>query len=149
MNAAITITLQKDRRAPGALVLRDARGDTMFSCQCLGRSAGAESNPTRDPLKFRGDTPTGRYASTFITHLPKPVTGIGTLWITLDPDNFYDGSQARQAELKGRTGLGVHGGRGNTVLMATHGCVRLLDKDMADLARVAGKLRFTVEIRDV
>jgi len=149
MNGAITITLPKDRKKPGTLVLRDDRGQTMFSCHCLGRSAGHASNPSRDPLKYRGDTPTGRYATTFVTHLPHPVTGIGLLWITLDPDNFYDGSQARQAELKGRRGLGIHGGRGNIILKPTHGCVRLLDRDMADLASVAGKLRFTVEIKEV
>ncbi len=56
--------------------------------------------------------------------------------------------QARKAELKGRTGLGIHGGRGDAVLKATHGCVRLKDRDMADFARIAGKLRFTVEIRE-
>ncbi len=148
MGAQITITFKTDRRKAGRLVLRDAKGAIMFSCQALGRSAGHHSNPTRDPLKYRGDTPAGRYASTFVSALSKPVPGIGSLWIGLDPDDFYD-TQARKAELAGRRGIGIHGGRGNILLKATHGCVRLLDRDMADLSRVAGKLRFTVLIEDL
>jgi hypothetical protein len=148
MSATVTITLSEDRKKPGTLVLRDERDTVMFSCSCLGRSAGHASNASRDPLRFRGDTPIGRYALTHISHLPHPVTGIGSLWCPLDPHDFYD-SQARRAELNGRTGLGIHGGRGNSILKPTHGCVRLLDKDMADFARVAGKLRFTVEVKEV
>ncbi len=145
MNAEIIITLPDDRRKAGTLVLqRD--GKTLFSCRCLGRSAGHASNLKRDPLKYRGDTPLGRYCSTFVNHLPKPITGIGALWVGLDPDDFYDGSQARQAEKGGRRGIGIHGGRGDALLKPTHGCVRLLDRDMADLARIAGKLRFTVNV---
>lgn len=147
MHANVTITFKADRRQPGTLVLRDLKGATIFSCRCLGRSAGHASNPTRDPLRFRGDTPVGKYAPTFVSHLARPVTGIGQLWVGLDPDNFYD-TQARQAEIAGRRGIGIHGGRGNTVLKATHGCVRLLDRDMEDFARFAGKLRFTVTIEE-
>lgn len=145
--SSITITVSADRKKPGTLVFADAAGKTQFSCQCLARSVGHESNPDRDPTKYRGDTPVGRYAQTFVSHLPHPVTGIGQLWIGLDPDDFHH-DQARQAELAGRRGLGIHGGRANVVLKATHGCVRLLDRDMADLARIAGKARFTVEVRE-
>jgi hypothetical protein len=145
MNATITITLPADRRSTGRLVFRSADGELKFSCPCLGRSAGHASNPTRDPLKYRGDTPTGRYALTFVTRLAAPITGIGSLWIGLDPDDFYD-TQARKAEKAGRTGLGIHGGRGDGLLKPTHGCVRLKDVDMAALARIAGKTRFTVLI---
>lgn len=145
--SSIIITVSHDRKTPGSLALVDSAGKTAFSCRCLARSAGHASNPERDPMKYRGDTPVGRYAPTFVSHLPHPVTGIGQLWIGLDPDDFHH-DQARQAELAGRRGLGIHGGRGNVVLKATHGCVRLLDRDMADLAAVAGKSRFIVEVRE-
>ena len=145
MQATVQITLPSDRKKMGVLVLRDAKGKTLFSCRCLGRSAGHASNPSRDPLGFRGDTPLGKYAPTFVSHLARPITGIGQLWVGLDPDDFYD-TQARKAELAGRRGLGIHGGRGNQLLKATHGCIRLLDKDMEDFARIAGKMRFTVII---
>jgi hypothetical protein len=146
-NASVKITLPKDRRQSGALVLRDNANNILFSCKCLGRSAGHASNPARDPMKFRGDTPVGKYALTFVTQLAKPINGIGSLWVGLDPDNFYD-TPARRAEKNGRTGLGIHGGRGDAVLKATHGCVRLLDRDMADFHRIAGKRRFTVQIEE-
>ena len=147
MVAQITITLNKDRKKPGQLVLRDAKGQSLFSCRALGLSVGHPSNRARDPLKHRGDTPIGRFATTFVSRLARPVTGIGSLWIGLDPDDFYD-TQARRAEIRGRDGLGIHGGRGDDKLKATHGCVRLLDRDMSALAGIAGKLRFTVLIEE-
>jgi hypothetical protein len=146
-NASVTISLPKDRRKSGTLTLRDAAGKLLFSCKCLGRSAGHASNPSRDPMRFRGDTPVGKYDLTFLTQLAKPIAGIGSLWVGLDPDDFYD-TEARRAEKAGRRGLGIHGGRGDAVLKATHGCVRLLDRDMADLQRFAGKRRFTVLIEE-
>ena len=144
--ATLTITVPDDRLKPGTLVLRDAGGTTLFSCPALARSVGHASNPARDPLKYRGDTPLGRYALTFVSHLARAVTGIGDLWIGLDPDDFHD-DDARKAELNGRRGLGIHAGRGNAALKPTHGCIRLLDRDTVDLARIAGKLRFTVDVR--
>jgi hypothetical protein len=146
-HASVTITLPKDRMQPGTLVLRDAAGGLLFSCRCLGRSAGHASNPSRDPMRFRGHTPAGKYALTFVTQLAQPVTGIGSLWVGLDPDDFYD-TPARRAEKAGRADLGIHGGRGDMVLKATHGCIRLLDRDMADFHRIAGKRRFTVVIEE-
>lgn len=146
-NASVVITLPSDRQKSGVLVLRDGAGNILFSCKCLGRSAGHASNPSRDPMKFRGHTPVGKYALTFVTYLAKPITGIGSLWVGLDPDNFYD-TPARRAEKAGRTGLGIHGGRGDAVLKPTHGCIRLTDRDMADFYRIAGKRRFTVTIEE-
>lgn len=142
----LVISLPKDRTKLGLLTLcgPDARGEPhpIFSCACFGRSAGHADNPTRDPVKFRGNTPVGGYATTFVTRLAKPIAGIGSLWIGLDPIS----GQAQEAENAGRTGLGIHGGRGDDVYKVTHGCIRLLDKDMAALAEAAGKLRFDVSI---
>lgn len=96
-------------------------------------------------MRFRGNTPVGKYALTHITRLAKAITGIGTLWCPLDPSDFYD-TQARRAEIAGRTGLGIHGGRGNELLKSTHGCIRVKDRDMEDFYRIAGKMRFTIII---
>lgn len=145
----LIIKLPKDRRELGELRLFGADAGVtarpIFSCLCLGRSAGHATNPSRDPLRFRGHTPTGTYAPTFVTALARPIAGIGSLWIGLDPI----GGQAQRAEDAGRTGLGIHGGRGDEVYKMTHGCIRLRDTDMAALARAAGKLRFNVTIEDL
>ena len=139
------IILPRDRTKPGRLELRDRIGMLVFSCQCLGRSAGIFDAVTgrvrRDRLAYRGDTPLGDYAPTFVTTLAKPITGIGRLWVGLDPI----AGEALAAEQAGRRGLGIHGGRGET-LRPTHGCIRLKDSDMAALAAAAGRNRFTVRI---
>ena len=76
------------------------------------------------------------------------MTGIGTLWCPLIPDDDY-ASQATQAEAKGRHGLGAHGGRGDVILKATHGCIRLKDHDMEAWFKAAGKQSFTISVREV
>ena len=140
------IVLPTDRVRPGRLTLA-IRGHILFTAACLGRSAGLFDRFTgtgrHDRLAYRGDTPLGDYAVTFVSHLAKAMTGIDTLWIGLDPT----AGEALQAEHAGRRGLGIHGGRGNT-FMPTHGCIRLRDKDMAELAAIAGRMRFTVSIRE-
>lgn len=142
LSASIIITLPRDRRVPGTLEYFDDAGTSRFRCVALGRSAGHATNPTRNPLRFRGHTPAGDYALTFCTALARPVVGIGSLWIGLDPVS----GQALAAEQAGRTGLGIHGGRGDQILKVTHGCIRLFDRDMTALAKVLGKTRFTVSI---
>lgn len=148
MHAAIRIYLGEDRFKPGRLQYWSASTQLLFSCDCLGRSAGILDALTgavrRDPLKYRGNTPLGGYALTFVSHLAKPIRGIGSIWIGLDPVS----GDALTAEQNGRTGLGIHGGRGDGALKPTHGCIRLRDRDMAELARIAGKNRFTVDIRE-
>lgn len=142
---SMLIRLPEDRTQAGRLELRDRAGRVVFSCACLGRSAGIFDAVTgrvrRDRLAYRGDTPLGEYAPTFVTALAKPITGIGNLWVGLDPV----AGEALEAELAGRRGLGIHGGRGET-LRPTHGCIRLKDSDMKALAAAAGRNRFIVTI---
>lgn len=142
---SMLIRLPEDRTQAGRLELRDRGGRVVFSCPCLGRSAGIFDAVTgrvrRDRLAYRGDTPLGDYAPTFVTALAKSITGIGNLWVGLDPV----GGEALAAEQAGRRGLGIHGGRGET-LRPTHGCIRLKDSDMAGLAAAAGRNRFLVSI---
>lgn len=150
----LTILLPADRTRPGRFSLFAAgkdgsQGAPMITGPCLGRSAGLFDKVTgtvrRDRLQYRGDTPLGDYAVTFVSQLAKPITGIGSIWIGLDPV----AGEALRAEQNGRRGLGIHGGRGNSRLMPTHGCVRLTDADMAALAKAAGRTRFTVTIREM
>lgn len=143
----IEILLHSDRSRPGTLIVRGGlRGrQGLFSCACLGRSAGdPRRNPSADPLRWRGHTPTGSFALTSFTTLSAAIRGIGRYWIALDPV----AGQALAAEQAGRKGLGIHGGRGD-VLMPTHGCIRLRDRDMLALRDVLGKARFTVSVREV
>lgn len=162
---SMLIRLPDDRTQAGQLQLRDRGGRLVFFCPCLGRSAGIfdavtgtaarlraaattnvpASKPAgtvrRDRLAYRGDTPLGDYAPTFVTTLARPITGIGNLWVGLDPV----AGEALAAEQAGRRGLGIHGGRGET-LRPTHGCIRLKDSDMEGLAAAAGRNRFVVSI---
>ena len=142
---SMQIHLPDDRTVLGRLRLRNSFGALVFTCQCLGRSAGLFDAVTgrvrRDRLAYRGDTPLGEYAPTFVTTLARPITGIGRLWVGLDP---VDG-EALAAEQAGRRGLGIHGGRGET-LRPTHGCIRLKDSDMAALAAAAGRHLFTLRV---
>lgn len=139
------IILPQDRTQPGVLTLFNADLNIVLKAPCLGRSAGILDRVTgrvrRDRLAYRGDTPLGNYALSFVTRLAKPITGIGALWVGLDPV----AGEALEAERAGRRGLGIHGGRGE-VLRPTHGCVRLRDTDMARFERAAGRMRFAVAI---
>ena len=142
--ARLLIILPDDRVLPGRATLLDASG-VLFEAECLGRAVpdyfapkGAASRLTHD-----GDTPLGLYASTRMIALPQEMTGIGRLFVPLHP---RDG-EAADAERAGRTGLGVHGGRGDGKLRPTRGCVRLRDKDLARLALIAGERPFDVLIK--
>lgn len=145
----INVLLHADRFMPGRLRYYSAGQQLIFACDCLARSAGILDKLTgavrRDPLQYRGDTPTGIYALTFISRLARPPRGIGGLWIGLDPVS----GQALRAEQLGRKGLGIHAGRGNGALRPTHGCIRLRDADMQALADAVGKRRFTVEVDQI
>src|SRR4051812_20590086 len=65
------IQLHKNRALLGILVLWDeATGRPIFQCECLAyadrTTAAKAGNPTCDPLKLDGDTPTGTYSG-FVT----------------------------------------------------------------------------------
>jgi hypothetical protein len=47
-----------------------------------------------------------------------------------------------------RHGLMIHGGRGNDKLMVTRGCVRMLDIDMARLAKICAGAVLVVQVRE-
>lgn len=109
---------------------------------CLGkadnRRAAEHGNPDRDPVRPYGDTPLGRYDGKVVRFdLPDKV--LGEAWIKLDPKS----GEALAGLGNGRSGLGIHGGRGDEKLMPTLGCVRMYDRDFKVL--VAAIFRFDPE----
>lgn len=151
----MTISLPRDRTLPG--VMRVTRGG-LFSdddelilpeIPCRGKAdsarAAREGNPSRDPLKPYGDTPSGEYEETQIEMLGHANSRVGKGWIPMQGRS----GDALAALENGRSGLGIHGGRGNRGLMATHGCVRVRDADFDLLAKALKGQKFRVVIRDV
>ncbi len=43
---------------------------------------------------------------------------------------------AQEAETFGRSGLGIHGGRDQTMLWSTEGCVRVFDRHMQQIIAI-------------
>jgi hypothetical protein len=137
MPIQIKIQLPADRTKYGTLTL-ESNTQTIGPFECYGKadnaSAAAKGNPTRDPTKSFGDTPTGRYRG-FVnkivstpandrTYGPQPV-------ITLDPQS----GQAKIAKENGRFGLLIHGGALNAAgrLRPTFGCVRVANDTMVKI----------------
>jgi hypothetical protein len=114
----------------GVLALHD--GERMvFSCPCLGRAdalnAAQAGNPTRDPLRRNGDTPTGQYTGRIERHAMEPERNYGKCPpIRLIPT----GGDALIAHNNGRRGLLIHGGHlwPNGIMRPANGCVRVEDK---------------------
>ena len=130
-------------------ILRLFRGPTqeyMMDAPCLGKADNARAakanNLTRDPALPYGDTPTGEYAVTRYFGFAEPHPRIGNGWI---PITGISG-QAEDAVEGGRTGLGIHAGRGDDRLIPTYGCVRMLDRDMAWMAKLVGQEEIRVEV---
>ena len=137
MPIQIKIQLPSDRTQYGTLTL-ESTTQTLGPFECYGKadnqSATAKGNPTRDPTKSFGDTPTGRYrgyvnkiANTPAnekTYGPQPV-------ITLDPQS----GPAKIAKENGRFGLLIHGGALSAAgrLRPTFGCVRVANATMVKI----------------
>jgi hypothetical protein len=129
-------TLPRNREIPGELVALDDKGNPIHRCSVLGKSDNArarrEGNPTRDPLRQFGDTPTGTWrcgrrgpvapASTYGVH---PV-------VTMEP---ISGDALRAST---RSGIWLHGGspgrnKATAFLRPTFGCLRVADEDMGQI----------------
>lgn len=141
------IMLPEDRAKPGILRLFEGPQQTLvFDAQCLGKAdnlrAADKGNPARDPARPYGDTPTGEYGPTRWFPFAQPHPRMGDGWIPLSGIS----GQAEDAVRNGRTGLGIHAGRGDGRLVPTYGCVRMRDADMARLAEIVGDREIRVEI---
>ncbi|MBI4907497.1 MAG: L,D-transpeptidase [Acidobacteria bacterium] len=132
----ITVTLQRDRTKTGTLTVTSAAGATLAGpfdalCKADNAAAAARGNPSRDPTKSYGDTPTGKYRG-FVSALARTPVNDRTYGpqsvITLDPVS----GQAKTAKENGRWGLLIHGGALNAAgkLRPTFGCVRVSNTSM-------------------
>ncbi len=158
----ILIRLHKDRRQVGSLSLvefdqeKGAR-EVLLQCDARGKADSARAskarNQHRDPRQPMGDTPTGRWAACKVVSRPhmRENDGIGPRWIELPWECAGDDDTRRLLDprIKGsRSGLGIHGGRGNGDLVATQGCVRVRDEDFRRLDELIGGRSFDVVITD-
>jgi hypothetical protein len=130
----IEVSLPIFRQRHGYMILKEDDAIIGGPWKCLGKSdnlrAARANNPTRDPLRIKGDTPLGTYHTRGVS--PANIIGIGDRWIALDPVS----GDALTAKMNGRRGLGIHGGRGNDRLVPTEGCVRLFNIDFLTLAEL-------------
>ena len=149
-------TLPRDRREPGILELLDGDGRRLHRCPCRGKADGAwavkKGNPSRDPMRVGGDTPTGGWGETR-TDVREPGEGELNMgrwvwWLGPPLGGAPRTGQAVDAARNGRTQLAIHAGRGDGDLMATHGCLRIRDRDAATLADLIGAEQVTVAIRE-
>ena len=145
----ILIKLPKDRRQPGTLSVLERDAVILAGIDCRGKAdngtAKARGNPERVCILPYGDTPSGAWHGCEVAHFAKPVDGLGKAWIALERPWSGD---AVNALIHGRTGLGIHGGRGNGDLVATKGCIRVRDNDFALIVDALGLDEFIVEIID-
>ena len=133
----LSVTLSKDRKILGTIESRSDAGRIGGPWECYGKSdnakAAAQGNPTRNPLKKFGDTPTGTYSLTLAgqpqadtrTFGPHPV-------IMMEAKS----GQCLDAVSKGgRAGIWLHGGHLNGVgkLRPTYGCLRVHNATMVEI----------------
>lgn len=131
----LKVSLLKDRNKLGTAALYNKDTALAGPFYCLGKAdsaaGAAHGNPTLDPLKPYGNTPTGIYRGQVVME-GNDLRSFGTYKrILLTP---YSGQCVTCEEL--RAGLMVHGGALNVVytwwqgLRPTHGCIRLADTSM-------------------
>jgi lipoprotein-anchoring transpeptidase ErfK/SrfK len=166
-NVNLNVLLLKNRRHPGWLRVEVdgipkaefrvlGRGSTTVKCKSNARVS--TGNPTLNPYRFAGNTPTGDFVSPGMTSTAD--------W----PQRSYGpcgavrlkavGGDALIAEKLGRTGLLIHGGAPGQFdgYASTLGCLRLRNNDMRQLRdllsgedplkQLCFNLRVTVTIRE-
>ncbi|HEY9081326.1 L,D-transpeptidase [Magnetovibrio sp.] len=145
----IYVYLPTDRWKPGFIRVFDPRGaQVLYDIPCRGKAANKDAalydNPHRDPTKPYGDTPSGLYRPARVSAFPSKHRTFGHYAILLEGQT----GDALKAMQNGRTGLAIHGNRGDEHLMATYGCIRVFDRDMALLnATIDGPV--VVEVFDI
>lgn len=126
----IEIKLPKDRSETGTLKFY-IDGTMMHSCSCLGKGVTDCSSP--DSWKeLGGNTPTGEVEGYLYTANPEKdsreypyVFGpYKRIWLKTPISGEFE------IALKTRSGLMIHGGRCQTHLWNTEGCIRVFDNDI-------------------
>ena len=134
MRLSVKIYLPFNRWNTGLLAVHDAEHRELFAAPCRGKADGQNAarhdNPNRDSTKPWGDTPTGAYEPTQLVEFAERIQ-LGDAWVPLEGAE----GDALKAKQQGRTGLGIHAGRGEK-LMATYGCVRLRQKAFDRFAEI-------------
>ena len=133
------VELLSDRVQPGTAMLVDAEGDQRGFWSILGKAdngrAARAHNAARHPGLPYGDTPSGIYHPSRIVMFAEEHERIGKGWLPLT--GAY-GMAKWATTTGGRTGLGLHAGRGNDRLVPTFGCLRLRDQDFDRLRTIIG-----------
>ncbi len=145
----LTITLPVNREYSGYFVATDEAGKLLTSGRALGKAdnqrARKENNPSRDPTKPYGDTPTGKYIRTKAIIFAIEDDTYGKGWIPLEGDT----GDALGAVEGGRDGIAIHAGRPYTGgrLVPTYGCPRVSPEDFAKivLAAAGGWIQVTIK----
>lgn len=142
----VCINLPKNRTKSGTLRVED-HGKALLAVDCLGKADNAKAtekrNAARHPCKSFGDTPIGSYIGK-IEKFSSQHPSMGNGWISLQPSS----GQAAEAADAGRTGLGIHAGRGDERLVPTHGCVRVYNADWDRMVDVLPNTPFVVVIEE-
>lgn len=146
----LVVLLPRDRAKAGVLTLFDDAGELMFpGAPCLGKAdnarAAKEGNPLRSPRMPYGDTPAGEYAPARVEIFAAPHARLGRGWIPLHGET----GAALAAVRNGRTGLGIHAGRGDGALVPTFGCLRVSDSTFDRLVQAIGDDQVRVTIEDM
>ncbi len=108
-------------------------------------AAALNGNPSRDPTRPYGDTPAGGYQPVAVVVRRQVTPGIGAAWIPMQGAS----GDAWKALQNGRTGLGIHAGRGDGDLVATKGCIRLRDADFSALQGLMAGRRASLDVCDI
>ncbi|MCX7749588.1 MAG: L,D-transpeptidase [Clostridia bacterium] len=97
----------------------------VYNCVCLGKGSANPSSP--DSWKVtNGNTPTGTYSG--YTAPPQyPTLSYGPYGVIMMD------AIGGNALLSGRTGIWIHGGRSQTNLWNTNGCIRVFDNDIKNI----------------
>lgn len=131
--------LPVDREAEGRFTVLGGEVDVeaVFGpVRCRGEAdnanAAAYDNVIEDPTRVGGDHPYGTYRVVGVVEDPGDAHAYGPCFVQLRPV----AGEALESWIKGRRGIGIHGGApgaGGT-LRATYGCLRLDDWSVAQLA---------------
>mgnify|MGYP003658234962 CR=1 FL=1 len=136
-----------DRAQYGALmIVSDDETPVLGPVACLGKG-GRSKTALSGNWKLKGmDTPTGEYQGTLAAWTPEETYGPHRV-LKLDAV----AGNALEAEKLGRSGLAIHGGRDQSILWSTEGCVRVFDRDMFKINEFMNKKKLTqikVEVKE-
>lgn len=118
----ININFSSDRSVPGTLRLYNSNSELYLETSCLGKSASGLSQD-----QVCGDTPTGTYTG-FLGDVQSDTNKYGPYKVIQ-----MTGIAGKIATYSYRSGIWIHGGRDQTALQSTNGCVRVFNSAQLNL----------------